>query len=103
MNSRVPVKLLSDDRAGRQQPRTLDASAVDLLLQLDVSVAAAVRALRHLRGVAGLQACGGAVQRLLALIPFPVIEVNMTVDQTWQHRRGAEVDHLGAGRNLDPG
>ena len=60
-----------------------------------------MRTLRDKRGVTGFQTLSRAMDRLLPLIAFAISEVNVPIDQPRQHGCLAQVDDLGACRNLD--
>src|SRR5712692_7686231 len=89
----------AEHRTRRQQARTLNLSAVDVVAQLHVYVFATVGAHRHLRGEAGLQTVRGAPRRLRRCCGA-VSQVNVAVDQSRQHRRLAQVDDPRIGGNL---
>jgi hypothetical protein len=62
-----------------------------------------VRAHGHQRGEAGVQTSRGGIQthhHLVLIIAGRVGQVNVAINQTRKHGRLAEINHLGARRNL---
>jgi hypothetical protein len=65
-----------------------------------------MRTLRHLRGVAGLQAFRGAMerhQRLMLQASGCVRQMNVAIDQARQYGGTAQVDDFGAGGDRHTG
>ncbi len=93
-----------DDWPGSQQARTLDQTAFNGSFQLHISIPATVRPHDHKRGETGGQTPRRGVQthhHLVLIIAGRVGQVNVAINQSRKHRRLAEVNHLGADRNLE--